>query len=86
MLYGAEVAVCSELNTVQINTVWAECIILKLKICWCTKLVGFKRLPPFISRVDRCFLDAKICNWIILHLMLSRIFHKNFHSNSFHSS
>ena len=29
MLYGAEVAVCSEINTKQINTVWAECIILK---------------------------------------------------------
>jgi len=28
MLYGAEVAVCSEINTKQINTVWAECIIL----------------------------------------------------------
>jgi len=29
MLYGAEVAVCSEINTEQINTVWAERIILK---------------------------------------------------------
>jgi len=29
MLYGAEVAVYSEINTKQINTVWAECIILK---------------------------------------------------------
>jgi len=25
MLYGAEIAVSSELNTKQINTVWAEC-------------------------------------------------------------
>jgi len=25
MLYGAEIAVCSEINTEQINTVWAEC-------------------------------------------------------------
>jgi hypothetical protein len=25
MLYGTEVAVCSEINTKQINTVWAEC-------------------------------------------------------------
>jgi len=24
MLYGAEVAVCSEVNTERINTVWAE--------------------------------------------------------------
>jgi len=24
MLYGAEVAVCSEINTKHINTVWAE--------------------------------------------------------------
>jgi len=29
MLYGTEVAVCSEINTQQINRVWAECIILK---------------------------------------------------------
>jgi hypothetical protein len=29
MLYEAEVAGCSEINTKQINTVWAECIILK---------------------------------------------------------
>jgi len=27
MLYGAEVTVCSEVNTKQINTVWSECII-----------------------------------------------------------
>jgi hypothetical protein len=25
MLYGEEVAVCSEINTKHINTVWAEC-------------------------------------------------------------
>ena len=25
MVYGAEVAVCSEINIKQINTVWAEC-------------------------------------------------------------
>jgi len=29
MLYGALVAVCSEVNTKHINTVWADCIILK---------------------------------------------------------
>jgi len=29
MLYGAAVTVRSEINTKQINTVWAECIILK---------------------------------------------------------
>jgi hypothetical protein len=28
---GAEFAVCSEINTKQINTVWAECIILSVK-------------------------------------------------------
>jgi len=31
MLYGAEVAVCSEINTKQINIVWAERIILSAK-------------------------------------------------------
>jgi len=29
LLYMAEITVCSEINTKQINTVWAECIILK---------------------------------------------------------
>jgi len=32
MLYGAQVAVSSEINTKQINTVWAECIILSVKL------------------------------------------------------
>jgi len=31
MLYGAEVAVCSEINRKQINTVWAECQLLSFK-------------------------------------------------------
>jgi len=44
MLYGAEVAVCSEINTEQVNTVWAERRILKCYTCWCMKPVGFKRL------------------------------------------
>jgi len=29
LLYGAEVTVSSEINTKHINTMWAECIILK---------------------------------------------------------
>jgi len=31
MLCGAEDAVCSEINTEQINTVWAECKFLSFK-------------------------------------------------------
>ena len=31
MLYGAEVAVCSEINTKHINTVWAEFQLLSFK-------------------------------------------------------
>jgi len=31
MLYGAEVAVCAEINKEQINTVWAECQFLSFK-------------------------------------------------------
>jgi len=31
MLYGAEVAVCSEINTKHINTVCAECQFLSFK-------------------------------------------------------
>jgi hypothetical protein len=32
MLYGAQVAVCSEINTKHINTVWAERKLLKVKL------------------------------------------------------
>jgi len=31
MQYGAEIAVCSEANTKQINTVWTECQFLTVK-------------------------------------------------------
>jgi hypothetical protein len=44
MLYGAQVAVCFEINTKHINAVWAERIIPKCQTCWCTKPVVFKRL------------------------------------------
>ena len=29
MLYGAEAAICSEINTKHINTVWAECTVVE---------------------------------------------------------
>jgi len=49
MLYGAEVAVCSEINTKHINTLWAEYQFLDFS-CWCTQPGGFKRfiqsMPP----------------------------------------
>jgi len=32
MLQVAQVAICSQINTKHINTVWAECIILKCKM------------------------------------------------------
>jgi hypothetical protein len=31
MLYGAEVAVCSQIHIKQINTVWADCQFLSFK-------------------------------------------------------
>jgi len=31
MLYGAEIAVCFEINTKQMNTVWAECQFLNVE-------------------------------------------------------
>jgi hypothetical protein len=31
MLYGTEIAVCFEINTKQINTLWTECQFLKFK-------------------------------------------------------
>jgi len=38
----AQVAVCSEIDTKQINTVWAD-FIIKCLTPWCTKPEGFKR-------------------------------------------
>jgi len=35
MLHGAKVAVCSEIETTQLNTVWAECTIFECETCWC---------------------------------------------------
>jgi hypothetical protein len=32
MLYGAQVAVCFQINTKQINTVWAERTIVNVKL------------------------------------------------------
>jgi len=31
----AHVAVCSEINTKHINTVWAERTVVECKTCWC---------------------------------------------------
>jgi hypothetical protein len=44
MLYKAEVAVCSEVNTKHINTVWVECQFLSFKPVGATQPVGLKRL------------------------------------------
>jgi len=35
MLYGTEVAVCSEKNTKQTNTVWTESTIIECYTGWC---------------------------------------------------
>jgi hypothetical protein len=35
MMEVAQVAVCSQVNTKHINTVWAEQKMLKLVHCWC---------------------------------------------------
>jgi len=52
----AQVAVCSQINTKHINTVWAERTILE---CWCvTKPVGFKRL--IMCSVHYCYSDGQI--------------------------
>jgi len=60
MLYGAEFAVCSEINSKQINTVWAECIILNCYTCCCTKPVGFKRLMSSLDIFSLlCFILNK---------------------------
>ena len=32
MLYGAEIALCYEINTKQINTVWAERTVVHVKL------------------------------------------------------
>jgi hypothetical protein len=35
MLYGAEFAVCSQINTKHINTVWAERTVFEYLTCEC---------------------------------------------------
>jgi len=35
MLQVAQVAVCSQINTKHINTVWAEHTIVECWTCWC---------------------------------------------------
>jgi hypothetical protein len=37
MMKVALVAVCSQVNTKHINTVWAEQTILELVHCWCSR-------------------------------------------------
>jgi hypothetical protein len=45
MLYKAKVGVCCNINTIHINTVWAECRIFECLNCCCIKqTLGFKRL------------------------------------------
>ena len=58
MVYGAKVAICSEINTKHINTVWAECKILECLTCWCiTWPVGFKRLINHNNN-ETCFTQT----------------------------
>jgi len=35
MMQVAQVAVCSQLNTKHINTVWEERTVLECQTCWC---------------------------------------------------
>jgi hypothetical protein len=35
MIYVAQVAVCSQINTKHIMTVWVERTILECETCWC---------------------------------------------------
>jgi hypothetical protein len=50
MLYGAKVAIYSEICTKHINTMWAECKILETEACYCiTYSAGFKRLSRYIN-------------------------------------
>jgi len=44
MWHGAEIAVCFEINTKQINKVWAECHFLSFKPVGARIPAGFKRL------------------------------------------
>ena len=44
MLYGTDVAVCSDINTKHINTVRAEYQLINFKLVGKQKQVGFKKL------------------------------------------
>jgi hypothetical protein len=35
MLYGAEIVVCSNINTKHVNTMWAERTVVKCQTSWC---------------------------------------------------
>ena len=50
MLQVAQVAVCSQINTKHINTVWAERTVVEMLNCWCiTSTVGCKSLMFIVS-------------------------------------
>ena len=50
MLYVAEVAVCSEINTKHINTVWAECTIVKSHVTSRPEKVNITRPLCVVSK------------------------------------
>ena len=73
MLYGAKVAICSQINTKHINTVWAECKILECLTCWCImEPLGFKRLIVRISSMERTDLNS--CHFLRISLPLKSIY------------
>jgi len=67
MLYGADIAVCSETNTAQRNRVWAEYQFLSYKLVG-TQPVGFKRstfAPQATLRSHRAYeyRTLGLCPW-----------------------
>jgi len=53
MVKVTQVAVCSQINTKHINTVWAESTILECSTYWCIEEpVGFKRFKYIFEKED----------------------------------
>ena len=57
----AQVAVCSQINTKHINTVWAKRTVVAILNCWCiTQAVDSKRLITFLYFLHRIHLFLRV--------------------------
>jgi hypothetical protein len=86
MLYGAEVAVCSEIYTKQINSVWAERTIFSVKPFGARNqyALTFKNCASYIK--TGVTLPSKCCILYIFSTNISTEYFKNAAHSPFFSS